>query len=398
VPERGAIARCVPDPARFAREVWSRCPRRHAQVDASAWADVLSLDDVDALIGTGGLRFPALRVVRDGKTLDRSAFTTARSTGGVRVRDAVDPDAVLHAFSKGASVVLQALHRSHPEVQRFCRSLEGFFGHPVQANAYLTPPGARGLGCHHDTHDVLVLQLHGAKRWRLYEAPVPDAVKGHPRSKRHEAPGEPTERLDLVAGDCLYLPRGVPHHAEGTDTISLHLTLGIRSPTFHDVLKRVVAQAHDLPELRASLPLRYDTHPGALEAGLADALERTARWLRERDPTALAADEIERARGQRAVGSVGRLRSMAAGPVGDAVLRRAEPARWTVEENEAHATLRAGRTELRFPARIAPALRLVADRDAVRAADLRAHLDARGAEVLLRRLADEGLLRRPRVD
>jgi len=378
----------------FAREVWSRRHRHYAAADPSAFADVLCLDDVDALIGTGGLRFPALRVVRDGETLDRAAFTTARTTGGVRVRDAVDSEAVLQAFGAGATVVLQALHRSVTSVQDFCRSLEAFFGHPLQANAYLTPPAARGLGCHHDTHDVLVLQLHGSKRWRLYETPVPDAVNGYPKRKRHPSPGAPTHELELAPGDCLYLPRGVPHRAEGTDVASLHLTVGVRSPTWHDVLKRVVERAHELPALRASLPLDYATHPGEFEAGLADALDRTAAWLCALEPTEIAAREIERARNRRSVSAVGRLRSMAGGPIGDQPLRRAGDVPWAIEEADAHATLRVGRAVIRFPARIAPSLRVIASLDVMTAADLGAHVDARGAEVLLRRLADEGLLRR----
>jgi hypothetical protein len=43
----------------------------------------------------------------------------------------------------------------------------------VQVNAYLTPPASRGLGVHHDTHDVFVLQVHGRKLWQVWDAAVP---------------------------------------------------------------------------------------------------------------------------------------------------------------------------------------------------------------------------------
>ena len=111
--EPDAIARCVGDPTHFLREVWTQHPRRYGGADASAWADVLSLATADALIGTGGLRYPALRVVREGKTLPRSRFLTAHRTGGSRVGDAIDPEPVLRAFAEGATLVLQGLHRFH---------------------------------------------------------------------------------------------------------------------------------------------------------------------------------------------------------------------------------------------------------------------------------------------
>lgn len=127
-------------------------------------------------------------------------------------------------------MVLQALHHFVPSVQDFCYELEDFFGRALQANAYLTPEGARGLGVHHDTHDVLVLQLFGTKNWRLHPQAVVDAVEGYPASKRHPDLDSPDVSLTLSPGDCLYLPRGLPHDAESTRGASLHLTIVTQDP------------------------------------------------------------------------------------------------------------------------------------------------------------------------
>jgi lysine-specific demethylase/histidyl-hydroxylase NO66 len=395
VTDPAPIERCVGDPERFLTEVWTRRYHQYSGSDPNAFADVLSLADVDALLAAGGLRHPALRVVRDGKTLPRSRFSKAHRTGGRRVGDAIDADAVLRAFEGGATVVLQALHRFHPPVQAFCDGLEAFFGHPLQANAYLTPGSARGLAAHHDTHDVLVLQLHGTKRWSLYDTPTPDPVKGFPKSPRHPRPGPVRETLELSPGDCLYLPRGIPHQAQGTGGASLHLTLGVRSPTWVDVIGRVMDQVAQLPELRRPLPIRYGTHPGALEAELPAMLERVAEWIRTRDAAAIAASEIERARTQRRPSDRGRLLAIAhSETLGDHTpLRRADEVPWRLESGERHVVLRAGEVALRFPARVRPALEALLSEPTVRAADLAEFLDEPGRLVLVRRLAREGLLR-----
>ncbi len=389
------IERCVGDPERFLTEVWTRRWHRYAGSAPDAFADLLSLAAVDDLLAAGGLRHPALRVVRDGKTLPRRRFTKAHRTGGRRVGDAVDGPAVLRAFEEGATVVLQAMHRFHPPIQTFCDGLEAFFGHPLQANAYLTPASARGLAVHHDTHDVLVLQLHGRKRWSLYDTLLADPVKGFPKSPRHSEPGPVRETLELSPGDCLYLPRGVPHQAVGIGGASLHLTLGVRSPTWLDVIGRVMDRVAEVPELRRPLPVRYGTHPGALEAELPAMLERAAEWLRAQDSSAIAADEIERARSTRRPSDRGRLLAIAhPETIGDHTpLKRADEVPWQLESGEDRVVLRAGETALRLPARVRPALEAMLGAPTLRAADLAEYLDEPGRLVLVRRLAREGLLR-----
>ncbi|KPC69204.1 hypothetical protein ADL27_54620, partial [Streptomyces sp. NRRL F-6602] len=68
----------------------------------------------------------------------------------------------------GATLVLQALHRTWQPVAEFCAGLGTELGHPVQANAYVTPPQNRGFDDHYDVHDVFVLQIEGTKRWLVH--------------------------------------------------------------------------------------------------------------------------------------------------------------------------------------------------------------------------------------
>ena len=45
-------------------------------------------------------------------------------------------------------------------------------------NMYVTPPSARGFDVHFDYEDVIIIQVHGSKRWRLWE---PDRKVGQLR-------------------------------------------------------------------------------------------------------------------------------------------------------------------------------------------------------------------------
>jgi len=60
------------------------------------------------------------------------------------------------------------LHVAWPPLVTFGSELAAELGHPVQINAYVTPPQNRGFAPHYDVHDVFVLQIAlNTIRWRL---------------------------------------------------------------------------------------------------------------------------------------------------------------------------------------------------------------------------------------
>ena len=65
----------------------------------------------------------------------------------------------------------------------FCRALEEVFTCHVQTNIYLTPRSIdgtanQGFPPHYDNHDVFVMQISGAKAWRIYGTPVATPFRG----------------------------------------------------------------------------------------------------------------------------------------------------------------------------------------------------------------------------
>ncbi len=279
----GSLARCVGDVDGFLAAHFTRSP--HVRRGGS-FRDLLSLEDLDAQLAGGGLRRPAVRVVREGELVDPAIWTRRARTGAVRIDDVVHPGRVLSLFGEGATVVLQSLHRWWDPLTRFCRELEAELGHAVQANAYLTPPSAVGFTPHHDTHDVFVLQLHGTKRWTIREPLVVDPLPRH-RSDHDEAARQPvTLEVELEAGDCLYLPRGHIHSAATRTGSSLHLTVGVLVTTVHDVLRRLVdLAAEDVAFRRTVRRAGSLTDPGGPtdRAQLKEVVAELTSWLEHLD-------------------------------------------------------------------------------------------------------------------
>ncbi|HTY73702.1 MAG TPA: cupin domain-containing protein [Actinomycetes bacterium] len=228
--------------------------------------DLFSLEAADDLLAVYGVRTPFLRLARDGRVVPPARFT--RSGGvGASVPDQVDADAVAREYAAGASVVFQALHRNWPPLVEFTARLTAEIGHPVQVNAYLTPPAAQGFSAHYDTHDVFVLQVAGAKHWTVHPPVLALPWPDEPWEGRREdvaARAAQPAYLDtrLVPGDSLYLPRGWLHSARAGQEPTLHLTVGVHPLTRRDLLDAAVERARQDPRLRVPLPLGLEPDDG----------------------------------------------------------------------------------------------------------------------------------------
>ena len=252
------------DRDQFADQYWGQQPLLSPAADPSGrFGELLSADAIDELVSERGLRTPFLRVAKNGATLADQAFT-AQGGVGAGIADQVSDDKLVRLFADGSTLVLQALHRVWPPILEFCQRLAAELGHPVQANAYVTPPQNQGFSAHYDVHDVFVLQIDGEKQWRISPPVLESPLRDQPWSDRKSAVQKQAQQPPMLEavlrpGDCLYLPRGYLHAATALGGVSTHLTLGIHVWTRFALAERVVDQvlrtlAGD-PAMRASLPM-----------------------------------------------------------------------------------------------------------------------------------------------
>lgn len=194
---------------------------------------------------------------------------------GDQVRPCKSQSQAVEVYKSGKSLRIVAIQRFSPKIAHLCRSISEALQCRVQTNLYLTPGGSKALNKHFDTHDVFVLQIHGSKRWTLYDNPVMAPLEVLPllrhesvhemkrrRLVKHRYPQENSSQREeflLEAGELLYLPRGHWHNAQSEPgRLSCHLTIGLQAVTYTDLLTAAIGQASFTDSrIRESLPLDF---------------------------------------------------------------------------------------------------------------------------------------------
>ncbi len=381
----------------FFRDTWEKKPLLIARENDGHYAGLLSLSDVDQVIAFTRPEFS-----------DAAAFEAASPKRPTYVRGSLDRPGrsreegprladLRQVFDRGTSVVIMAMQHRWPAVARLCRNLEKTFHCPVHANLYLTPAGAQGFAAHYDPHEVFVLQLEGAKTWRVYERaavlPLPSQDGSFPATPLGSA-----REMTLNAGDLLYLPRGHVHEAYTAQSYSLHLTVGVNVYRWADLLHHVLEHMG-----RQDVRLRESIPGGALPAVTPDLKEHFRELLAALAAPGQSSDEFLYAalhalgdqffnQMQMLPGNQFRSPADLDRITAETVLENTAAGLCRVVQGEAGAAIEFPGNRVGGPHRIAAALEFVAQATRFAVRDLPDELNAQAKVVLARRLVREGLL------
>jgi ribosomal protein L16 Arg81 hydroxylase len=220
----------------FFGEHWERKPLHLARGDAHFYDQVITNADLDGIISSADLRYPAIQLARGGSYLPAEAYTKNIRHGSEFFNGVPDLGRIQSEYSAGATIVLPALQRTWTPLRQSCAALEDRFSHPVHANAYLTPADTPGFTPHYDTHEVFVLQIAGTKHWRIFGPSQPLPHRSQSFTPAGYVLPPPLLELELKPGDLLYLPRGYVHAAASTHGHSAHITIGITVYTWVELI------------------------------------------------------------------------------------------------------------------------------------------------------------------
>src|SRR5262249_36687016 len=161
--------------------------------------------------------------MRDGVQIPRVLYTSNEDKQ-LNVRAFHD------LLPQGVSIVANYIDRSIPQISQLCAAIEREMGIYTEVNAYLSFFKGGAFKPHFDVTDVLVVQVHGNKQWRIWNTEMPYPIKLADRAKVN-ASVPPDQEIEMAPGDVLFIPRGEPHSAAVSTKHSVHLTISLINQT-----------------------------------------------------------------------------------------------------------------------------------------------------------------------
>jgi hypothetical protein len=266
------------DLPQFLDRYWGQCPLLVERSAPRFYDNVLEIDDVENFLIYNRVRYPEVRLIKNGRKLafDELFHAGWLKCGGPAGDNSARIAPLFEAYQKGYTIIIRS-EKVAPALAVLSRDIEQQFHHPVIAELFLTPSNSQGSLVHTDPHDVFVLQVSGAKHWRVYAPPANRSI-----ALLSERISEPMTDTVLRPGDMLYVPRGYPHEAL-TDSghSSLHLSVGVYPLRWYDLALQVLQLASEQDRCFAEpLPAGFlHFHPDHIEARSKQLFE----WLLTQD-------------------------------------------------------------------------------------------------------------------
>ena len=177
-------------------------------------------DALNSILNSGELVYPDTAVRRKDRLVPASEYTK----GGDGKH--IDPVALMRFVQEGAGFSIRGADGLWPPLRAVKTGIYDALYEPVHANMYYSP-AEQGSRCHYDLHEVFVLQIAGAKRWKVFEPTTEFLVEPWREEDAPDESAAPYLDCTLHAGDVLYVPRGHWHDVLAEGSASLHITVGI---------------------------------------------------------------------------------------------------------------------------------------------------------------------------
>lgn|GEM_PF-1099511 len=238
----------------FFRDYWEK-GFWHLRRESSNYYDlILKVGDLDHYLQGQNIPPHFIRVVKSQVEYEPRTWTNLEELRTADTCRVVSVDKLFSIFEAGGTIILNRAHKYISSLTRFAVQLERELKFLVTTNIYLTPPHSQGLFTHFDPHCVMILQISGRKKWRLYHFAEMLPTNDVDYLTRQEVVGPPAYECLLEPGDLLYVPRGLVHEADTLDQTSIHITLGLKTKSWFHLIEDLATLAMSDPVFRQALP------------------------------------------------------------------------------------------------------------------------------------------------
>jgi hypothetical protein len=200
--------------------------------------------DVNALLGSGLLDYPRIRI--SGTHADYARGYCGFLRYGLNPRGGkfatIIPDLLYQTLADGCTVIIDGCQDYFPAVLTLTNEIGRVLNCQSWANLYISAHSSTSFGCHFDDHDIISVQLSGAKEWRIFKPTYVSPNRGDKSFYLNPPTGTPDQIEHLSEGESLYLPSGYWHDVTTVSPYSLHITFGLDFPRKLDIVRAMANQ------------------------------------------------------------------------------------------------------------------------------------------------------------
>ena len=178
-----------------------------------------------------------LRLSRDSMTVPLDRWLSKNPTGAGSTVDIAKVEAYL---AEGFNLCITCIDERAPHLTALCNDIRARTFEQIKIGVIVTTGKFGAFKLHYDPEDLIILQVEGSKRWKIYgpavSNPVIDMAKQEPPPEQ-----EPVFDEVLKPGDFLFVPGGNWHRCENGPGRSLHLGFFFLPPTGWHFIKAVMS-------------------------------------------------------------------------------------------------------------------------------------------------------------
>ena len=208
--------------------------------NADRYRDLLNWDLLAGMLARGEhpRSLVDLSLSRESVVVPPDRWLTRNSAG---TGNQVDVAKVESYLAQGFSLCVTRIDEYAPHLTALCDDIRARSCEQIKVGVIVTTGKEGAFKLHYDPEDLIILQVEGSKRWKIYGPAVAHPVIGMPPPA---APPEEAPIFDEVlhAGDFLFVPGGNWHRCENGPGRSVHLGFFFLPPTGWHFIKALTSE------------------------------------------------------------------------------------------------------------------------------------------------------------
>ncbi len=218
---------------------------------------LFNINSLLELLNTRRLSFPRCRLIKNGAIIPPASYTVRKAGSLGEIINSLNVPKVTQLIAEGTTIAIDFCEDLWGGINEVCSDFSTLFSEKTGATLFFSSGQEVCFTAHWDNSDVIVYQLSGKKRWKIYPKTL-DMPLDENKDSMDPHSDDPLMDTTLQANSILYIPRGYWHAPEPCGEHSLHVSFAFRRRNGMDYLKWLIPKLCDEFNVRKDIDRHAD--------------------------------------------------------------------------------------------------------------------------------------------